>query len=317
MDRTNNEEEPPVTDESPPESESESDWAGLTHECLANILARLPLEHRWRAMLLCKSWLLACKDPHLNSRFVIEPEPMPEYGSAQWWAPELGRRVDSILRSVAEWSEGSLREIRTRNCSNESLHFVAQRCPNLEVLSIKCCPNVTDASITDIAFRCTVIKELDISYCHEISHESLVLIGKNCPNLTIVKRNALNMLDPSEHAGIVPEEYLKTCPQDGNLEADAIGKCMPNLKHLELRFSKVTAKGLGLISAGCLKLEYLDVFGCVNLNSRDIDKATSELKNLKEIKRPNFYIPRSVFHTERYGHWRLYDERFQTDIFRI
>lgn len=191
------------------------------------------------------------------------------------------------------------------------------RCPKLEVLSIKSCPNVTDASMADIAFRCPMIKELDISYCHEISHESLVLIGRNCPDLTILKRNAMNLLDPSEHAGIVPDEYLKTCPQDGNSEAASIGKSMPNLKHLELRFSKVTAKGLALISAGCPNLEYLDLFGCVNLTSRDIDNATSELKNLKDIKKPNFYIPRSVFHTERYGHWRLYDERFQTDVFRI
>ncbi|KAM5549985.1 hypothetical protein ABKV19_001096 [Rosa sericea] len=74
-----------------------------------------------------------------------------------------------------------------------------------------------------------MIKELDISYCHEISPESLVLIGKNCPNLTIVKWNALNLLDPSEHAGIVPEEYLKTCPQDGNSEVDAIGKSEHNM----------------------------------------------------------------------------------------
>ncbi|KAL6221541.1 hypothetical protein ACLB2K_004937 [Fragaria x ananassa] len=309
MDQTRNED----TDESRPESEA--GWAELTHECLANIIARLSFQHRWRAMLVCKSWLLACKDPHLNSGFVLEPESVPE--SALWWDPDLGRKVDSILRSVAEWSQGSLREIRTRNCSNVSLSFVAQRCPNLEVLSIKSCPNVTDASMADIAFRCPMIKELDISYCHEISHESLLLIGRNCPNLTIVKRNALNLLDPSEHAGIVPDEYFKTCPQDGNSEADAIGKSMQNLKHLELRFSKVTAKGLGLIAAGCLKLEYLDVFGCANLTNRDINNATSELKNLKEIKKPNFYIPRSVFHTERYGHWRLYDERFQTDVFRI
>ncbi|XP_062026181.1 F-box protein SKIP1-like [Rosa rugosa] len=100
------------------------------------------------------------------------------------------------------------------------------RFPNLEVLLIKCCPNVTDASIADIAFRCTMIKELDISYYHKISPEALVLIGKNCPNLTIVKWNAL---DPSEHAGIVPEEYLKTCPQDGNSEVDAIGKLEHNM----------------------------------------------------------------------------------------
>lgn len=185
------------------------------------------------------------------------------------------------------------------------------------MLSIKSCPNVTDASMATVAFRCSMLMELDISYCYEISHESLALIGRNCPNLKILKRNLMNWLDPSQHVGIVPDEYLNACPQDGDAEAAAIGKSIPHLEHLELRFSKLSAKGLASISDGCSNLEYLDLFGCVNLTGRDIANASANLKNLKEIKRPNFYIPRSVFHTERYGHWRLYDERFQTDVFRI
>ncbi|KAM1731743.1 hypothetical protein ACFX11_017589 [Malus domestica] len=80
---------------------------------------------------------------------------------------------------------------------------------------------------------------------------------------------------------------------------------MPNLEHLELehlelRFSKVSSKGFALVSIGCPNLEYLDLFGCVNLTGQVIENATSNLKNLKEIKKPNFYIPLSVFHTECY-----------------
>ncbi|GKV03285.1 hypothetical protein SLEP1_g15616 [Rubroshorea leprosula] len=171
--------------------------------------------------------------------------------------------------------------------------------------------------MAQISFFCPKLRELDISYCYEISHESLLFIGRNCPNLKILKRNLMNWLDTSQHAGIVPYDYLNACPQDGDTEASAIGKFMPNLEHLEIRFSKLSAKGLLSICEGCLNLEYLDLFGCANLTSRDIACASSNMKNLKEIKKPNFYIPRSVFHTDRYGHWRLYDERFQTDIFRI
>ena len=167
-----------------------------------------------------------------------------------------------------------------------------------------------------IAFRCTKLRELDISYCYEISHESLVLIGRNCPNLKVLKRNLMNWLDPSQHAGVVPNEYLNACPQDGDSEAAAIGKSMPYLEHLEIQFSKLSARGLSLICEGCVNLKYLDLSGCTNLTSRDIANASSNLKAL-EIKKPNIYIPRSVYLTERYGHWRLYDERFQTDVFRI
>ncbi|KAE8732598.1 F-box protein SKIP1 [Hibiscus syriacus] len=170
--------------------------------------------------------------------------------------------------------------------------------------------------MAQIAYHCRNLKQLDISYCCKISHESLALIGRNCSNLKILKRNLMNWLDPSQHEGVVPPEYLNACPQDGDTEAAVIGKLMPQLVHLEIRFSKLSAKGLGSICEGCLKLEYLDLSGCANLTSRDILNA-SNLKDLKEVKKPNFYIPRSVFHTERYGHWRLYDERFQTDVFRI
>lgn len=191
------------------------------------------------------------------------------------------------------------------------------RCPNLQVLSIKSCPNVTDVSMVKIASGCPKLTELDISYCYEISHESLAIIGRHCPNLKILKRNLMNWLDPSQHVGIVPNDYLNACPQDGDSEAASIGKFMPNLLHLELRFSKFTAKGLSFISKGCSNLEYLDLSGCANVTGRDIANACLEMKNMKNIKKPNFYIPRSVFHTERYGHWQLYDERFQTDVFRI
>ncbi|KDP38696.1 hypothetical protein JCGZ_04049 [Jatropha curcas] len=294
------------------------DWSELTHECLINIIARLTLEHRWRGpMLVCKSWLNACKDCSLNSTFDLDALFDSSTELSRWWIPEFERKMDSMLRSVVAWSDGSLTEIRTRHCSDRALCFVAERCPNLEVLSIKSCPNVTDASMAKVAFKCTKLKEVDISYCYEISHESLVMIGRNCPNLKVLKRNFMNWLDPSQHMGIVPDGYLNACPQDGDSEAAAIAKSMPQLEHLELRFSKLSSKGLASICEACLNLEYLDLCGCANLTSRDIINATSGLKNLKEIKKPNFYIPRSVFHTERYGHWRLYDERFQTDVFRI
>ncbi|XP_057751663.1 F-box protein SKIP1 [Arachis stenosperma] len=303
------------------EQSSESggpDWAELTHECLTNIFSRLTIQDRWRGtMLVCKSWLRAFKDPSLHTIFNLDPQFDPPPELPTWWAPDFERKIDSMLSSVVRWSHGSLTEIRVRHCSDRSLALVAESCPNLEVLSIRSCPHVTDDSISRIALRCPKLRELDVSYCYEISHVSLALVGKNCPNLKVLKRNLMNWLDPSQHIGIVPNEYLNACPQDGESEAVAIANSMPHLESLEIRFSKLSAKGLSLICERCSNLEFLDLSGCANLTSRDIVNATPNLAHLKEIKKPNFYIPRSVFHTERYGHWRLYDERFQTDVFRI
>ncbi|KAL2936409.1 F-box protein SKIP1 [Bienertia sinuspersici] len=301
-----------------PELTHNSDWAELTHECLINILSRLSLEDRWKgAMLVCKSWFEACKDSSLNKSLDLEPyfESLTE--STRWWSPEFERKIDAILLFFAKSCDGFLTEIRVRHCSDHALIFAAQRCPQLQVLSIKSSQSISDAAMTEVAKNCPMLKELDISFCHEISHESLSLIGRNCPNLKVLKRNFMNWLDPSQHRGIVPNEYLNSCPQGGDSEAAAIAKYMPNLENLELKFSKLSGKGLALISEGCLNLEYMDLNGCANLTSRDILNSSLNLRNLKLVKKPNFYIPRSVYHTERYGHWQLYDERFQTDIFRI
>ncbi|CAO2823101.1 unnamed protein product [Amaranthus hypochondriacus] len=295
-----------------------SDWAELTRECLIDILSRLELDERWKGpMLVCKPWMEACRDPSLNTVLNLEPYFELSAESTRWWTPEFERRIDAILLSVSNWSHGLLTEIRVRHCSDHALIFAAQRCPKLEVLSIKSSQSVSNVGLTEVARSCPMLKELDISFCHEISHESISSIGKSCPELKVLNRNLMNWLDPSQHKDIVPKEYLNACPQDGDTEAAAIAKHMLNLEHLELRFSKLSGRGLALITESCLKLEYLDLNGCVNLTSREIVNCCSHLKNLKMIIKPNFYIPRAVYNTERYGHWRLYDERFQTDVFRI
>ncbi|KAI3933073.1 hypothetical protein MKX01_030109, partial [Papaver californicum] len=114
-----------------------------------------------------------------------------------------------------------------------------------------------------------MLAELDISYCYETSLESFELIGSNCPNLKI--------LNPSQHLGIVPDDYLNAHPQDGDIEAAAIGKFMPNLENLELRFSKLTVHGLTAIPEGCVKLEYWDLCGCADLTSWDIENVSTVL----------------------------------------
>ncbi|XP_054807029.1 F-box protein SKIP1 [Prosopis cineraria] len=299
------------------ESAPRLDWAELTHECLINIFSRLSIDDRWRGvMFVCNSWLRAFKDPSLHSVFNLDSHFDSPVELALWWTPEFERKIDSMLQSVAGWSAGSLKEIRLRHCTDRSLAVVAERCPNLEVLVIRSCPHVTDDSISRIAFSCPKLRELDISYCYEISHESLLLIGKNCPNLKVLKRNFMNWIDPSQHVGVVPDKYLNACPQDGDSEATAIANSMPLLECLEIRFSKLSAKGFNSLCQGCKELKFLDLIGCTSLTGRDIANATSNLECLEEIKRPNLYIPRSFYYAERYGHWRLYDERFQTDVFR-
>ncbi|KAJ3693347.1 hypothetical protein LUZ60_008827 [Juncus effusus] len=297
-------------------------WSDLTTVCLLNIFRRLGLSDRWLvAMRVCKSWLDAAHDSCLWTSLDLEPAfeaagaGRPD--AAAWWTPAFQRRVDGMMRSVAEWSDGGLKEVRVRHCSDQALCFLAERSPNLQILSVRSSQSVTDESISKIANSCPNLIELDISNCYEVSYKSIELIGQNCPNLVILRRNLLNWLDPSQHRGVVPESYLRNLPQDGDCEASSIARFMPNLKHLELRFSKLSGTGLKEIAESCNSLEFLDLAGCANLTNRGIEQVRANLKSIKTIIKPNFFMPRSAFNAERYGHWQLYDERFQTNVFQI
>ncbi|PHT42383.1 F-box protein SKIP1 [Capsicum baccatum] len=258
-------------------------WAELTQLCLINILSRLSIEDLWRnARFVCKHWFQACKDPKLNSVIDLETH-FRESNNESRSNPEFEQKIDSMIRSVVGWSDGSLTHVRVKHCSDRSIALIAERSPNLQVLSIPSCPHVTDKAMSEIAFGCPLLSELDISFCYQISHRSLALIGQHCPSLRILRRNLMTRLFPSEQ-----ESFLR--PHHGDYEAAAIGKFMPQLVQLELQFSTMTSKGLALISEGCVYLEHLDLFGCTNVTSRDISNASSSLKQLKTLKKPNLSL---------------------------
>nr|BAK05637.1 predicted protein [Hordeum vulgare subsp. vulgare] len=306
--------------EAAPEEGERRDWADLTPVCLAEAFSRLEPEDLWRgAMACCRSWREAARSrPALFAALDLEPA-FEAVGAdaAEWWTPAFQRRVDAMLRSAASLAAGGLREARVRHCSDDALAFAAKSSPQLSILSIRSSPGITDQSMLTVASCCPILTELDISYCYEVSYKSLEAIGQSCPNLTVLKRSIFNWLDSSEHARTVPAEYLRACPQDGDREAMVISRSMPKLKQLVLRFAKLSGVGLNSIAEGCKELEVLDLFGCANLTSRGIEQAAANLKNLETLVKPNLYIPRSAFHMERYGHWQLYDERFQTNVFQI
>lgn len=155
-----------------------------------------------------------------------------------------------------------------------------------------------------IASSCPNLRELDMSYSYGISHESLIMLGKNCHNLTILKRNLYPRLNPHMPIIIAPLDYLATYPKYAIVEAEVIGRHMPQLKHLEFRYTTLTSIGLALICEGCQDLEYIDLYGCISLRRDEITTCISSLKNLKEINKPNFNFPMAILRMSRPGHPR-------------
>ncbi|CAA7021670.1 unnamed protein product [Microthlaspi erraticum] len=80
------------------------------------------------------------------------------------------------------------------------------------------------------------------------------MVGKNCNNLETLKRNKM---DPSE---------VERLEHTGNVDVYTIVRHMRQLKHLELQFSTLTDIALDRLCKACSILEYLDLFGCLELD---------------------------------------------------
>lgn len=109
-------------------SELFPDWTELTSDCLINILSRLSMKQRWIALILvCKTWMNVCKDPSLNSVFDLEAWFLSSTETRNRWSSKFSKKIDSMLMSVVDRSQGGLKEIRVRHCTNQSLLYVAHR----------------------------------------------------------------------------------------------------------------------------------------------------------------------------------------------
>ena len=186
------------------------------------------------------------------------------------------------------------------------------RCPSIEKLSVASSAGITDLSICQVAKSCPKLVHLDVSECPNLTNFALEQIGLNCKYLTSLKKNRFTGgYDPARKR-MLPPEYSRTS-SPANAEVVMLANLMPNLKHLELRHSKLSDQGLTSLLDGCSKLEILDLTGCSNLTRRALEEAEAKVPKLVKYKKPVI----SSVDDERYSHWRLYDERFQSGFFQF
>ncbi|KVI11522.1 Leucine-rich repeat, cysteine-containing subtype, partial [Cynara cardunculus var. scolymus] len=106
-------------------------------------------------------------------------------------------------------------------------------------------------------------------------------------NLVIVKHNLMNWLDLSQHIEIIPSDYLNVCFEDGDSKVATVGTSCLNC--ITLNFD----------SPRCQNLEYLDLYGCVNVTSRDIKNVASNLTigscRISDFKQ--MFLKKGICHT--------------------
>ncbi|KAI5083756.1 hypothetical protein GOP47_0003499 [Adiantum capillus-veneris] len=298
-------------------TEMERSWADLTYEALVEVMKRVDFEQLYVGLpLVCKAWRVASLDPGCWERVHMEPSFRIRSETDAWWQPAFEAKVDYMLKLAVDRSAGSLLELSTRHCSNSALSYLASRCPSARLVSVSSSRGVTDLSICQLAKSCPQLEHLDVSECQNVTVTSLEQVGQNCKSLTVLKRNRfIGNYNPSRKSQL-PSEYSRTSsPANADAEAQVICTLMTNLKHLELRHTKLSDQGLFSLLDGCTNLECLDITGCLNLTRRAKEEARARLPNekLRDDKTP---AQRNV-NVDRYGHWQLYNERFQSGFFQF
>ena len=95
---------------------------------------------------------------------------------------------DHVIRLIKEDVKAEdLTYINLYNCTaitDEALHGIAQRCPQLEILDVFGCNKVTDVGISDIAEKCNKrLKRLGFNRCNKVTDGILDVIATHCTGL--------------------------------------------------------------------------------------------------------------------------------------
>lgn len=263
-------------------------WANLNPDALAEVFSRLPFEDRMKTLpMVCKGWSTVSSYPicwrYLDTQDWFQKRAEKDY----LWEFESEATVEKLVMMAVDKSRGQLREVRTRHCSDAAVDYIADRCPSLTVLAIPDSLYTTDESITKLAAKCTNLQELDLSDCYNISNQALEAVGRHCKSLVWLGRNMLQKRsDPV--TGPVP---------GGDEEAIVVSKHMVKLKHLEMKRTTLSDRGLAHLARGCGQLESLNLACCTALSPRALARVTEKCPKIVDFTKP--ITPRMHVDSER------------------
>lgn len=206
------------------------------------------------------------------------------------------------MRKLVPRRSSYIFSIDLEGCSqinDESIKFLARRCPNLKKLSIKTCHLVTDQGIIAIAQNC--FKLLSVKFpMDNVTSKGLVAVVKNNPHLkrifafsravTQKSMDAISANCADLETLIVYESCLK---EHENSSIDVItdnmlitlAKGCAKLKELTLRYNQILLSDLSLVclATKCKQLEQFVIDYC-DLDYKITDIGLIALANFCNVK---------------------------------
>ncbi|KAH6790176.1 hypothetical protein C2S51_005182 [Perilla frutescens var. frutescens] len=250
-------------------------WIELPGDVTANILNRLGAEEILKsAQKVCTTWWKVCQDPAMWR--VID---LPKRGIC----PDEHADYAIMCRRAVDRSQGQLVDLTIDDFADDELiNYVADR-SSLKRITLRCSYHISGMGLTEAVKKLPELEELHLMIMKNVLAVDVKEIGISCPKLKAFSYN--------EHGSrVVLPDGLQDYDIDGrfygNDYALAIGKSMPNLRHLALLADGMQNDALQIILDGCPNLESLDIRQCFGLDlGGDLGKRCHE--QIKDLRLPS------------------------------
>ncbi|CAO3701434.1 unnamed protein product [Rhizopus stolonifer] len=275
----------------------------LPDELQLKVLAELPMQDLLKSSAVCKKWNDLVFDGSLWTRINV--------------APFYKTITSQCLIKLIQASSGFLKTANFRGCTvfnDSALNTLGEHCPQIEVLIIKDCRNLSSASIMDFMRNAhylrvlnisgldqiknsmleekslSKLEKIDLSWCRNITGQDLIPLVASCALLRYLKLSGCPHLDESTMQSLgqsLPQlEYLGlaacTSLTDDGLLAFVSGK--QQLRHLCLSScARLTDATLRHLSQHTPRLTHLELAGCILMTDQGFCYLSSRLKNLVHV----------------------------------
>ncbi|PWA39505.1 RNI-like superfamily protein [Artemisia annua] len=235
------------------------DWLKLPSDVTRNILYKVGvIDILENAQKVCTAWRKICKDPSMWRVIYM----------TNFWDPNARPPLQDMCKHAVDRSQGQLVDLTIVDFGNDDLLlYVADRASNLRRLEAAWCYEdiYNDWSVALKKFA--VLEELSL-YETGISEEAIETAGRYCPMLRTLKVN---------------QRAITYSGEECEDMAIAIGKNLPELRHLELIGDSMSDIGLKAILDGCRHLESLDLRDCLNIDLKGdiVKRCSQQIKYLK------------------------------------
>ncbi|XP_076907175.1 putative F-box/LRR-repeat protein 23 [Bidens hawaiensis] len=229
------------------ENKPTRNWLELPSELMANILQRVgAVDRLLNAQKVCTEWREICKDPAMWRVVYMDTF-------------SVGSRVMCLktCKHAVDRTQGQMVDLTIHGfCSRGFLNYAVDRSSQLKRLEIAYSISAQVKGFwSEVIKKLSSLKELSLIRT-SISQEDIEAMGRYCPLLKTLKLNRASSIYSPDN--------------EDNQVALAIGKHLPELRHLQLVGNCMKNIGLEAILDGCCHLESLDLYRCLYLDLQGI-----------------------------------------------